>query len=112
MRVKRLPMGDVVVLSDEAAGQRAPPSVDVLFHSVARGIWAAAVAVLMTGMGDDGAEGSGCGEEGRRHDHRAERRIVRGVWHAEGRDRAWLCHARGGAWMVLASTLQALCGRE
>ena len=33
------------------------PSVDVLFHSVARSAGSAAVAVLLTGMGGDGARG-------------------------------------------------------
>jgi two-component system chemotaxis response regulator CheB len=33
--------------------------VDVLFHSVAREFGSKAVAVLMTGMGDDGAAGLG-----------------------------------------------------
>jgi len=35
------------------------PSVDVLFHSVAKELGSKAVAVLMTGMGDDGAAGLG-----------------------------------------------------
>jgi two-component system, chemotaxis family, protein-glutamate methylesterase/glutaminase len=38
MTVKRLPMGDVVVLNDEAPVNGHRPSVDVLFRSVAEGI--------------------------------------------------------------------------
>jgi len=33
------------------------PSVDVLFHSVAKSVGCNAVGVLMTGMGNDGAQG-------------------------------------------------------
>lgn len=33
------------------------PSVDALFHSVARNVGAAAVGILLTGMGQDGAKG-------------------------------------------------------
>jgi two-component system chemotaxis response regulator CheB len=59
MTVKRLPMGDVVVLNDEGPVNGHRPSVDVLFHSVAQEFGRLAVGVLMTGMGDDGAQGLG-----------------------------------------------------
>jgi len=57
MKVRRMPLGDVVVLSDDPKINGHRPSVDVLFRSVAQEFGAHAVAVLMTGMGDDGAEG-------------------------------------------------------
>ena len=59
MKVKRLPLGDVVVLSDEPRVNGHRPSVDVLFKSVAEEFGPKGVAVLMTGMGDDGANGLG-----------------------------------------------------
>jgi two-component system chemotaxis response regulator CheB len=59
MKVKRLPLGDVVVLTDEARVNGHRPSVDVLMRSVAEEFKNQAVGVLMTGMGDDGAEGLG-----------------------------------------------------
>ncbi len=57
IRVRRLSMGDVVVLSDEERVNGHRPSVDTLFHSVAEEFGQRSVAVLMTGMGEDGAEG-------------------------------------------------------
>jgi two-component system chemotaxis response regulator CheB len=59
MKVKRLPLGDVAVLSDEAQVNGHRPSVDVLFRSVAEEFGPKSIAVLMTGMGDDGAQGMG-----------------------------------------------------
>lgn len=59
MMVRRMPRGDMVVLSDGAPVNGHRPSVDVLFHSVAREIGANAIGVIMTGMGEDGAEGLG-----------------------------------------------------
>jgi two-component system, chemotaxis family, protein-glutamate methylesterase/glutaminase len=59
MMVRRMPRGEMVVLSDGAPINGHRPSVDVLFHSVAQEFALTAVGILMTGMGDDGAEGLG-----------------------------------------------------
>jgi two-component system chemotaxis response regulator CheB len=57
--VRRLPLGDVVLLNEDAPVNGHRPSVDVLFRSVAEEYGRSAAAILMTGMGDDGAEGLG-----------------------------------------------------
>jgi len=59
MMVRRMPRGEMVVLSDGPPINGHRPSVDVLFHSVAQEFALTAVGILMTGMGDDGAEGLG-----------------------------------------------------
>ncbi len=59
MMVRRMPRGDMAALTDGAPVNGHRPSVDVLFHSVAQEFGLTAVGVLMTGMGEDGAEGLG-----------------------------------------------------
>jgi two-component system chemotaxis response regulator CheB len=59
MMVRRMPRGDMVVLSDAAPVNGHRPSADFLFHSVAQEFGPLAIGVLMTGMGEDGAEGLG-----------------------------------------------------
>lgn len=59
IKVKRLPLGEVAVLSDEPRMNGHRPSVDVLFRSLAEEFGSKGIAVLMTGMGEDGALGMG-----------------------------------------------------
>jgi len=59
LKVRRMEHGDIAVLVDQPRVNGHRPSVDVLFHSVAQEFGSKAVAVLMTGMGDDGAAGLG-----------------------------------------------------
>jgi len=59
MMVRRMPRGEMAVLSDTPPINGHRPSVDVLFHSVAQEFALTAVGILMTGMGEDGAEGLG-----------------------------------------------------
>lgn len=59
IKVRRMPLGNTVVLSDEDRMNGHRPSVDVLFRSVAVEFGSRAIGVLMTGMGDDGATGLG-----------------------------------------------------
>ena len=59
MMVRRMPRGDMAILSDGPPVNGHRPSADVLFRSVAQEFALTSVGVLMTGMGDDGAEGLG-----------------------------------------------------
>lgn len=55
--VRRLGRGYFLEVRDGSLVSRHRPSVNVLFRSVAQSAGASAVGVLMTGMGDDGADG-------------------------------------------------------
>ncbi len=59
MKVKKLPLGEVAVLTDEPRVNGHRPSADVLFKSVAEEFGQQSVGVIMTGMGEDGARGLG-----------------------------------------------------
>jgi len=57
-RMERSPMGGYRVRcqpGERVSGHR--PSVDALFHSIARNVRCQTVGIIMTGMGQDGAEG-------------------------------------------------------
>ena len=56
LKIRRTPQGDMIVLVDQAPVNGHRPSVDVLFRSVAKELGKEGTAVLMTGMGDDGAD--------------------------------------------------------
>ena len=56
LKIRRTPQGDVIALADLAPVNGHRPSVDVLFRSVAKELGKESAAVLMTGMGDDGAQ--------------------------------------------------------
>ncbi len=59
LKVKRLPLGAIVVLSDAPPVSGHRPSADVLFRSVAAEYGRNASGLIMTGMGTDGADGIG-----------------------------------------------------
>ena len=111
MRVKRLAMGDVVVLNDDERVNGHRPSVDVLFNSAAEEFGSQAIAVLMTGMGDDGAQGLGEVKKagGMTIAQNEESCVVYGMPKA-AIERGYA--RRVMALDVIAATLQALCGRN
>ena len=110
MKVKRLPLGDIAVLSDEPRVNGHRPSVDVLLRSVAEEFRTNAVGVLMTGMGDDGAEGLGAikKEGGMTIAQSEESCVVYGMPKA-AIERGYAIRVVGLD--IMGATLQALCGR-
>ena len=111
MKVKRLPLGDIAVLSDEPRVNGHRPSVDVLLRSVAEEFRGNAIGVLMTGMGDDGAEGLGMikKEGGLTIAQSEESCVVYGMPKA-AIERGYAIRVVGLD--VMSSTLQVLCGRN
>ncbi len=111
MKVKHLSMGDIVVLNDDEKVNGHRPSVDVLFESVAAEFGPQAIAVLMTGMGDDGAQGLGAVKQagGMTIAQSEESCVVYGMPKA-GVERGYA--TRVVSLDLLSSTLQALCGRN
>jgi two-component system chemotaxis response regulator CheB len=111
IKVKRLTMGDIVVLNDDARVNGHRPSADVLFNSAAEEFGSQTVAVIMTGMGDDGAEGLGAVKRagGMTIAQSEESCVVYGMPKA-AIERGYA--TRVIALDVLSSTLQALCGRN
>jgi two-component system, chemotaxis family, protein-glutamate methylesterase/glutaminase len=59
LKVRRMPQASVAILNDDPAVNGHRPSADVLFYSVAAEFGSDSLGVLMTGMGEDGAEGLG-----------------------------------------------------
>ncbi len=59
LKVKRMPLGNVAILSEDPPVNGHRPSADVMFQSVAEEFGQQVVGVLMTGMGEDGARGLG-----------------------------------------------------
>jgi two-component system chemotaxis response regulator CheB len=59
LKVKRMPLGTIAVLSNSPPVNGHRPSADVLFHSVALEYGKDATGLIMTGMGNDGAAGMG-----------------------------------------------------
>jgi two-component system chemotaxis response regulator CheB len=110
MKVRRLPMGDVVALSDEPRVNGHRPSADVLLRSVAEQFKTQAVGVLMTGMGDDGAEGLGAvkKEGGMTLAQSEESCVVYGMPKA-AIERGYAIRVVGLD--IIGATLQSLCGR-
>jgi two-component system, chemotaxis family, protein-glutamate methylesterase/glutaminase len=110
MKVKRLPLGDIAVLSDEPRVNGHRPSADVLLRSVAEEFRSQGIGLLMTGMGDDGAEGLGALKKagGTTIAQSEESCVVFGMPKA-AIERGYAMRVVGLE--AMAATLQSLCGR-
>jgi two-component system chemotaxis response regulator CheB len=110
IKVKRLPLGDIAVLTDEPRVNGHRPSADVLLRSVAEEFKTQAVGVLMTGMGEDGAEGLGAvkKEGGMTIAQSEDSCVVYGMPKA-AIERGYAI--RVVALDVMGATLQGICGR-
>jgi two-component system chemotaxis response regulator CheB len=111
LRVKRLPLGDVAVLGDDARVNGHRPSADVLLRSVAEEFTTQVIGVLMTGMGDDGAEGLGAVKNsgGLTIAQSEDSCVVYGMPKA-AIERGYA--QRVVALDAMANTLQSVCGRN
>jgi two-component system, chemotaxis family, protein-glutamate methylesterase/glutaminase len=111
MKVKRLPLGDIAILSDEPRVNGHRPSVDVLLRSIAEEFHGNAVGVVMTGMGDDGAEGLGLMKKaGSMTIAQSEESCVVYGMPKAAIERGYAVRVVGLD--VMGSTLQAVCGRN
>jgi two-component system chemotaxis response regulator CheB len=110
IKVKRLPLGDVAVLNDEPRVNGHRPSADVLLRSLAEEYKSLGVGVLMTGMGDDGAEGLGAvkKEGGMTLAQSEDSCVVYGMPKA-AIERGYA--VRVVSLDLMGATLQAICGR-
>jgi two-component system chemotaxis response regulator CheB len=111
MKVKKLPLGSVAILTDDSRVNGHRPSVDVLFRSAADEFGSLTIAVIMTGLGDDGAEGLGAVKAagGMTIAQNEESCVVYGMPKAAV-ERGYAL--RVVALEVLASTLQAQCSGD
>lgn len=111
LKVKRMPLGDIAVLTDDPRVNGHRPSADVLLRSVAEEFRNHAIGLLMTGMGDDGAEGLGAVKKfgGVTIAQSEDSCVVFGMPKA-AIERGYASRVVGLD--VLSSTLQAVCGRS
>ena len=57
LKVKKVGLNDYEIVLDDSNDTFHKPSIDILFHSIAKEVKHNAVAFILTGMGNDGVEG-------------------------------------------------------